>query len=659
MTANQSQLPSLRRALVLLAASLAVAACSSKGPAPAGPHFPSEFGMTPDVPELTPWTAPKPAPVPAGAAATATPAAPPTPLPAAASSALPSAAVARLLSSMTVEEKVGQLVTVSARAEFFADDDPRFLDLVRLVEEEKVGGICWFHSDVLELATLNARLQARAKIPLLVSADLESGPGMRVDGLTWGPWAMAVAATGDPALAERRGRETAEQARAIGVHHVYAPVADVNDDPDNPVINTRSYGEDPAEVGRYVAATVKGIQAGGALATLKHFPGHGSTSVDSHLSLPVLAADRQRLDRVELVPFRAGLAAGAASVMVAHLAVPALDATPVFPLERPAPAGEEAPPAPPTEPSTMPATLSRAVVEGLLRGTLKFGGIVVTDSMSMGGVTSFFEPGEAAVRAVDAGADVVLLSPDSGAAVASLAGAVRSGRISPSRLDASVRRILEAKERLGLFRAPAPSPERAFALAGTRAQRGTEEEIARRGLTLVAEAPGTLPLSRDTVLAHVVLLDDETFPGPEGPLNAELKKRLAIPPAVVRIPPSASDDAVEKAAAAASRADVVLLSFFVRARSGKGTIAVPDPARKVTAKVLASGKRVVAVSFGSPYVARDVPGLPTYIAAWGPQEVVQLAAARALFGEAIVEGKLPVSIPGVAARGTGLKREAR
>lgn len=631
--------------------------------------------MAGDVPELNPWTTGRkkpPAPPAAGAAPAAVAATPPA-----------SAGIEKRIAAMSLEEKVGQLVFPGIRGEFLADDDPRYLDLVKLVTEVKVGGFCWFRSDALEMAALNGRLQAKASVPLLMSADLESGPGMRIDPLTWGPWSMSLAASGDPDLARRRARATAVQARALGIRQVYAPVADVNVDPDNPVINVRSFGEDPADVARFVAATVTGLQEGGVLATLKHFPGHGDTSVDSHVALPVLAADRARLDRVELVPFRAGIAAGVRSVMTAHLALPAIDPTPVTPLappSAPAPAPSASPAkgapiaavadpsvaaatppgasAPAAGAATLPATLSRKVTEGLLRGDLKFEGLIVTDSMAMAGVTAYFDAGEAAVRAVEAGADVVLHTADPAGAASALAAAVRSGRLPLSRVEASVRRLLAEKERVGLFTVADPPLSAVFAQAGTREQRAVEEEAARAGLTLVREESGALPLRREAKVVHVVVADDEAFPGADVTIASELRRRLASPPSVVRISPSSCDADIERAGTAASGADTVVLSLFVRARSGKGRIVLPESGRKAIEKVLASGRPVVAVSFGSPYVVRDFPSMKTYLAAWGAQDVCQSAAARALFGEGAIGGKLPVSIPGVATRGAGIAKPA-
>ena len=535
-----------------------------------------------------------------------------------------------LLRTMTLEEKVGQLFTVSASGVFLADDAPGFLALARLVETDRVGGLIWFRSSVLEAANLAARLQAKARIPLLVSADLEAGAGMRFPDLTYGPWAMAVAAAGDLALAERYALVTALEARALGIHQIYAPVADVNIDPDNPVINVRSFGEDPEEVSRYVAATVRGLQAGGVTATLKHFPGHGDTHVDSHLSLPVISASLERLQKVELAPFRAGLTAGARSVMVGHISVPTVDAA--------------------------PASLSRPVVTFLLREKLGFDGLVVTDAMTMKALEG--SPEEQAVRAVEAGIDVVLMSPDPEGSIAAVVAAVRSGRISEDRIDRSVRRILDEKERLGLFAPSAPASLPLPSLVGTRDHTAVSQEIARRSITLVREEEKALPLDRTRTLAVLAILDEATASNLEEPFLTELRKRLGPRLSSARIDPRSTPADVAAALATTGKADQLLVAFFVRARSGSGAIAVPAPGAEALRQLSGGAARTVAVSFGSPYLLREFPGLGTFLAAWGSQEVAQTAAAAALLGETTIGGRLPVTIPGVAARGTGLQKAA-
>ncbi len=577
---------------------------------------------------------------------------------AAASPGAARAAGVRSLASLSLEEKVGQLFLVGGTGVYRADDDPEFVDLLRLVEETGIGGVVWFQSEVGDTALLDARLQAKARVPLFVAADLESGLGMRFPRAVWGPYDMALAATGDVALAERRARITAVEARALGINQVYAPVADVNVNPANPVINVRSFGEDPSDVARFVVATVKGLQEGGVTATLKHFPGHGDTATDSHRSLPVLDVDRARLEKVELVPFRAGIAAGARQVMVAHIAVPRLDPTPAPVLAAPERNDVFTPDVTDVQKAaTLPATLSPVLTGELLRRDLGFDGLVVTDAMTMGGVVAHFEPGEAAVRAILAGCDLVILSPDTRGAVAAVLAAARSGRIPEARIDRSVARILAEKERLGLFRERTAPVDAIPSVVATRPHLAVEEEIARRSLTLYREEAGVLPLGPGRSLAHVVVLDEKTFPGPEARLRAELKARLGEVP-TVRLDPGSCDADVAAAVEAAAKADVVLVSLFVRARSGAGKIAIPDPGKAALERLRALAKPVVAVAFGSPYLVTDTPGAGTFLCGYGPQPIVQAAAVRALFGEAPIEGKLPVTVPGLFPRGTGIRKEA-
>jgi beta-N-acetylhexosaminidase len=557
--------------------------------------------------------------------------------------------------SLALDEKIGQLFVVPARGIYMSEESKEFQTLRHHVVDNRIGGIILFRSNVYEAAVLVGKLQEIARVPLLVSADLEAGLGMRFDDVTYGPWAMAIAAAGDPALAEKRAYATAREARAIGIGQVFAPVADVNVNPDNPVINVRSFGEDPSDVSRYVEATVKGLQDGGVLATLKHFPGHGDTAVDSHLALPVLTVTKERLASVELAPFRAAVKAGAGSVMVAHLSVPALDDTPAPPLPNAkGEAGLNGVPELETK-GTMPATLSEPTVTGVLRKELGFTGLVVTDAMTMGGITSHFTAGEAAVRAILAGSDQVLMSPDTDAAIAAVRDAVKSGRITEARLDESVKRILDAKKKLKLYDGRIPFVGGLAKIVDTPSIQALEAEIARRSLTLVREEKGVLPLQKGAKLLSLVIADEASLNGPAGPLAADLKARVPSMK-TVRLDPRSTPEETKAAVEAAKDSDVVLVSLFVRTRSGQGKITVPEPGRNALAQILAFGKPVVAVSFGSPYLLRDFPDLPTYICAWGGQDVSQAAVVQALFGETAIGGRLPITIPGLAKRGDGISK---
>jgi beta-N-acetylhexosaminidase len=550
---------------------------------------------------------------------------------------------------LSLDEKVGQMFVILGHGVFMPESSWAYQELRRQVHDNHVGGVIWSVSNVYETSHLTARLQAEARVPLLVSADLESGMGMRFLDTTYWPWAMAIAATGDPSLADAEGRVVAREARLVGINHIYAPIADVNVDADNPVINARSFGEDPAEVSKYVSAFVRGVQAEHVLATAKHFPGHGDTHVDSHRSLPILNVDRARLDRVELVPFRAAIDAGVKSIMIGHLAVPALDDE-LVPVRRPA-AGEnpygtseaEVP-----QNGTMPATTSKKIVGELLRRELKFDGLVVSDAMDMGGITEHFDAGEAAIRAIEAGQDQILMSPNVDAAIKAVKAAVASGRLSEARIDESVRRILDAKAFAG---AAVGTPDEIFRGLDTKEHRDLAASIARRALTLVREANGSLPIKKS---ARVVIVAVSDFPETVSPLpdfEREMRKRLTAPPQPFLIDARTLD--AGPIAAAAKDADVVIFALAVRARSGSGSIAVPEVARTLLAGIQ---KPVIAISFGTPYLLREIPTAGTYVCAYGVQPVMQLAAVHALFGEAPIWGKLPVSIPGLVARGTGIAK---
>jgi beta-N-acetylhexosaminidase len=508
---------------------------------------------------------------------------------------------------MNLDEKIGQLFVVPARGELLD------AETVRHVRENRVGGIIWFESTSDAARRMTSDLQGVAKTPLLVSADLESGAGMRFTDRTWWPPAMAIAATGDVALAELQARATAREALAIGVNQILAPVADVNVSPANPVINIRSFGEDAREVARYVSAFVRGIQDEGALATAKHFPGHGDTAIDSHRALPVLEASRERLDQVELLPFRAAIESGVAAIMIGHLAVPAIDSTPVAVrtvFENVyGTAHDEV-----TRGGTVPATLSRRVIRDLLRGELGFEGLVITDAFDMGGLAAHADPGEAAVRAVEAGNDQVLFSADTDAAIAAVRAAVAAGRIPMQRIDESVERIMHAKRFLARPRSSAP----------LRDESAGAEEIARRSIALVRDERGLLPLEGHDFTAVVVSDLPE-----ENPLLDTL--RMLAPARVVTIDSTTTHDM-------SVDGDVVLL-LALRPKSGAGRIVVPPAARRIAER---NPARTIAISFGSPYVSRELPAAGTFLCAWGIQPVLQRAAVRALRGEVAMTGRVVV-----------------
>jgi beta-glucosidase-like glycosyl hydrolase/CubicO group peptidase (beta-lactamase class C family) len=537
---------------------------------------------------------------------------------------------ARTLAGLSLEQKAAQMIGVRATGLPVHPAASEARVLRERVRGLGVGALVVFESEAGTLPRLLNELQAEARLPLLVAADLERGMAFRMRrGVVPLPYAMAVGATRSEEAARFTGEVTAREGRALGVHWALAPVVDVNNNPGNPVINIRSYGEDAELVARLSAAFVAGCRAGGLLTTAKHFPGHGDTSVDSHLQLAEIGADRPRLEAVELLPFRRTVAAGVDAVMVGHIAVPALD------------------------PTGAPATLSRRVAQ-VLRDELGFAGLVVTDAMDMGGARGAWS-GEAAVRAVRAGADMVLLPPDPEVAVQALVRAVREGSLSEARLDESVRRVLEAKERLGLDR------QRLVELDAVAARLARPEdsqralELARSSITLVRNQGELLPLraERPLRLLHLVLSSDVSNRDIQGIVEDELAARRVLAE-TVSLGPEVSEETAAQLVARSREFSHVLASAFVRVTGAKGTADMSASHARLLKALGAAGRPLVVVSYGSPYLLRQFPELPAYVCAYGSAESSQRAAVAALFGEYAVAGKLPVTLPGLYPYGHGL-----
>ena len=535
------------------------------------------------------------------------------------------------LREMSTDEKIGQLLFTTYHGSFTPRDSFAYKNMLHDISDLHVGGFINItqssplgivKSQVYPTAVLTNQLQAKSKLPLLIGADFERGTGMRLDEGTSFPTAMALAAAGDPQDAYTMGKVTAQEARAVGIQWIYAPDADVNNNPGNPIINTRSFGEDPARVAEFVSAFIRGVEENGGLATAKHFPGHGDTSADSHLDLPVIRADRNRLESLELVPFRAAISAGAGSVMTGHLSVPAMEPD-----------------------ANTPATLSQNILTGVLRDELHFQGLVVTDAMDMGGITTRFAPGEAAVRAVLAGADALLMPPVPDAAFEALQQAVKSGRISRDRLDASVRRILLAKANLGLNKDRLVDLDAINEHFGTVARQNEAQQISDRGVTLLRDNNHILPLdatkpSRALLLAFYA--DPEPYPGED--LERELRSRFDSVTTLRADTRFVKADTLKLPSS--DSYDVAILAFFVRVSDRKGNVDVPEEQQAIAARMYETPKPVITVGFGSPYLIERFPQADTWIAAFGISDVAQVSIARALFGEIPIRGQVPVTIPG-------------
>jgi beta-N-acetylhexosaminidase len=539
--------------------------------------------------------------------------------------------VENTLAQMTLEEKVGQLLFTTYHGSFTASDSNTYAELMRDVNELHVGGfITITHGSPLGIvkdqayptAVLANELQSKSKYPLLIGADYERGTAMRQDEGTSFPTAMALAAGGDPKDAYTMGKITALEARAVGVQWVYAPVCDVNNNPGNPIINTRSFGEDPAKVAEYVTEFIRGVQENGAMATAKHFPGHGDTATDSHIDLPVIKATRARMESLELVPFRAAIAAGVGSVMTGHLSIPAFEPD-----------------------ANTPATLSSAILTDLLRNQLHFPGLVITDAMDMGGITVRYAPGEAAIRAFLAGADALLMPPVPDAAYQGLLEAVKSRRISKERLDASVRRLLQAKARLGLGQNRLVDIATLNEKFGRTDWQEEAQAISDRGVTLLRDNQHLLPLDgTKPTRALLVSLYADPEPYPAADLEPQLRARFDslvalradtrfVRASTLQLPPPDSYD-------------IAILALFVRVSDRKGNIDVPTEQLSVIDQIYGAGKPVITLGLGSPYLIERFPQAGTWLSAFGISDVAQISLARAMFGEIPVRGHLPVTIPG-------------
>ena len=563
---------------------------------------------------------------------------------------------------MTLDEKIGQLIFTSFNAAYMSTDSDEFERLRHLVRDLKVGGIHVFGSaealpqvmlnpvwgggpasrkgDPYAAATTLNRLQSESEIPLLTSGDFEGGAAYILNGATRLPRAMVIGATGDEQMAFTAGVVAATEARAVGVNIDFYPVVDVNNNPRNPIINLRSFGEDPAFVSKMAVAYIKGIQSTGAFATAKHFPGHGDTNVDTHLGLAVINHPRERLDQVELVPFKAAIAAGVDAVMSSHIVLPSLDPTP-----------------------GIPATLSRPILTGLLRNELKFNGLIFTDSMTMDAISKMFSHDKAAAMAVKAGVDFVLHSPDEDAAFKGIKAAVAAGEVHESQINASVERILRAKARLGLHLNRQVDVAAIAEKFGTRANAQVAQEINDRGLTLIKDERNQVPLAvpRDANLVYLSVLDYASGwrEGiPSRTIVPELKKRWPNL-TTVEVTDRTTASEYELIRALTRRADAVVAGVFVRIASFSGRMDLSQPQIALLDSVAAQNKPFVTVCFGNPYTATFLPKLPAVLLGYEFSDFTERAAAKALAGEIRIGGRLPVSLPGMFPVGHGLTRAAK
>jgi len=555
-----------------------------------------------------------------------------------------SPAVRRWMKTMTLRDEVAQLVFIAFHGESPNTRSREYRKFVRLIRETKVGGLILNNvangrvvqkAEPYAVAAFLNRLQHMATVPLMVGGDFERGASMRLNGTTVFPHAMAFGAAGDPAFSRYEGEVTAREARAIGIQWVYYPVADVNNNPDNPIINIRSFGENPQDVAAQVKAFIEGAHSDKknyVLATAKHFPGHGDTAVDTHVNLATIPADRERLERLELVPFKAAIEAGVDSIMTAHVAVPAL------------------------APPNLPATLSPAILTDLLRKDLGFRGLVITDALQMAGVANGFSTGDACVRALEAGADTLLMPVDPDAAIKAVVAAVQSGRLTRQRIQESVIKILSAKEKVGLDKKRFVNVESIADTVDSPEANEKAQEIADRAVTLVRNAGDLVPLRSPGDACFVVM--PESRASTEGQVfTQEVRKRVPRA-ALATLDPSMSRTDVDDALAKLPGCQSYLVAAFASVGANRGGVSLAGELPHAIETLVASGKPVALAALGNPYLLRDFPRVAAYLATFSTVPPSEIAAVRALFGEIDIRGHLPVSIPGLANYRDGIQVQA-
>jgi beta-N-acetylhexosaminidase len=574
----------------------------------------------------------------------------------------------KTLRKLSQEEKVGQLFMIWVRAEFLNVNSPEYLQLRDTMNKYHVGSFAMtvryeppflYKNDPYEAAELLNRLQHDSRLPLLVAADFELGVSNRLRGTTGFPNAMAIGATGHLENAEVFGRITGQEARAVGVHWNFFPVADVNSNPDNPIINTRSFGGDPQQVGDFVSAYIRGAHSAGLLTTAKHFPGHGDTATDSHLGVAQVTGDRTRLESVELPPFRKAIEAGVDSVMVAHVTVPALDPA-----------------------SNVVATVSPTIVTDLLKHQLGFNRIIITDALDMAGLTRLYaaDIGREAVDAFKAGNDMLLIPPDLDAAYRAVVAAVHSGEIKESRLDESVLKILKLKASLGLNKAREVDLSAINTAVGRPDNVAAGQQMADDAVTLVRQTGDALPLKRTGTipgglpyqiraevrnnLLVVVFCDDVRL---EAGHTLERQIKARVPDAnVIYTDPRFSGALSSSIVTAVAGAEKVVAAIYSAPTAGKtvktstgvqNSVSMTDESASLLQDILKAGAaKTVVLAMGNPYVARDFPEVQNYLCAFSTAPVSEVSVVKALFGEIEIHGRLPVTIPGIASRGEGISR---
>lgn len=536
-----------------------------------------------------------------------------------------------ILVQMSLKEKIGQLFITYTSGYFQNEESEAYLDLVEKIRTYHIGGIIFSSGNIYGQAVLHNKLQKISDIPLWITQDMEFGAAMRVNRTTRLTPAMGIAATGEPKYAYWAGKITAREARALGVHQIFAPVLDVNNNPDNPVINVRSYSGNPNTVATFGSAFIEGVQSEGIVATAKHFPGHGDTDVDSHLSLPVINYGYSRLDTVELVPFRAAIKNGIPSIMSAHIAFPKINGT-----------------------NGIPGTLDKNILNRILIDSLNFHGLVITDGLEMEGIASNYSPGEAVVKALKAGADLMLLSPDEITAIHEIEHAVKTGAIDEQRINRSVRKLLVWKKQHGLFEERTVDIGRLSETINTREHQLIADEMARKSITIVKNEDDILPIRpyRFPKVMVVSIADDKS--GQTGSYFVT-EIRNYHPDVIFHVlDKRTGKEEKEEILEDAQEADLIIFGSFIYVRSAN-PMQLSSRQISFLNKLMNGRKPTVLVAFGNPYIVRDLAEADVHVMAWSANSDQVRNTVPALFGASHVGGTMPINIPGHYEIGDGIE----
>jgi beta-N-acetylhexosaminidase len=540
------------------------------------------------------------------------------------------------LSEMTLREKIGQMIISYTDGYELTEESKEYQRLKILITEDKIGGLVVFKGNALQEALLLNKLQKLAETPLLISQDFERGTGMRLDDGSIYPNNMAIGATRNSELAYKMGLLIAKECRAIGVHQNYSPVVDVNNNPSNPIINVRSFGENPGLVSDLGIAMIKGLQDGGVIATAKHFPGHGDTDIDSHNDLPEMKFDIERLRKTELPPFKSAIENGVMSVMAAHVSLPIINNY-----------------------VNLPASLSKSVVNDILIEELGFNGLIITDALNMDGIKKNFPTSDVALLCINAGIDLILMPQGERETIEAIAGAVESGSISEERINKSVIKILEKKEFLKLNENKFVDINNVLQSVNSVEEQELSQKIANLSITLVKNDERLIPFKKDLrdntcVMLHLKRQSEisnsqyffDEFSRKLKPVFGTVIKLITVNDEI---------DYIEKLHERVSEYDYIIIPIFAKVQMKTGTVGIPESHVDLINMLAHSGKKVIVISFGNPYLLKDFEDVPVYMCAYGDGNTSINAAINTLTGENNPSGRLPVTISNNFKFGFGLK----